>query len=142
VRFLNRPRNSANTMMAGWDDASLEGGVPHRTSPSISCTFFFHLAPSSAFHSLTLRTLLAIDSTSLGVSFLSIAAKINSPLLMVEMSCPSTVTEADLTRWITAELDQHVPVDWVASSILFMAACLVQGVVVGVARERQGICQY
>jgi len=84
-------------MVCKWVD------VPQRTSPSISVTFFFHFfSPSGSSQSLTFSTLLAMDSTSLGVSFLSTAAKTRRPFLMDEMSSPLTVTDADLTRCITA----------------------------------------
>ena len=68
----------------------------------MSCTFFFHFVPLSSSQSFTLSILLAMLSASLIVSSLPTAANTNRPLLMVEMSWPSTVTEADLTRWITA----------------------------------------
>lgn len=43
-----------------------------------------------------------MDSTSLVVSSLPIAAKISRPLPMVEIRFPSTVTDADLTLCMTA----------------------------------------
>lgn len=75
---------------------------PQRTSPSISWTLRFHLPPSSASHNLTFRILPAIDSTSFWVSSLATAARTNRPLPMVDTSWPSTVTEADFTRCMTA----------------------------------------
>ena len=79
-----------------------KGGVPHKTSPSISCTFFFHLTPESSSHNFTFKTLLAMDSASCWESSLPIAANMSRPLLIVDISWPSTVTEADFTRCITA----------------------------------------
>lgn len=76
--------------------------APQRTSPPMSCTLSRHFLPSSPSQNFALSTLPAMDSTSLVVSFLSTAAKTKRPLPMVLMSSPSTVTEADFTRWITA----------------------------------------
>ena len=103
------------TMMAGHDVRRSErrerdstGGqtrrdAPHKISPSMSWMLHFHFLPSSPSHSFTLRTLLAMDCASLAVSSLPMAAKIRRPLPMVEISWPSTVTEADLTLWMTAK---------------------------------------
>jgi hypothetical protein len=76
--------------------------APHSISPSMSLTLHFHFLPSSPSHNFTLSTLLAMDSTSLIVSSLPIAAKISRPLPMVEIRLPSTVTDADLTLCMTA----------------------------------------
>jgi len=72
----------------------------------MSRTLHFHFLPSSPSHSFTLSTLLAMDSASLVVSSLPTAAKMSRPLPMVEISCPSTVTEADFTLCMTAENGQ------------------------------------
>jgi hypothetical protein len=98
------------TMMVGHDarreehDRRHRQNAPHRISPSMSWTLHFHFLPSSPSQSFTLRTLLAMDWASLTVSSLPIAAKIKRPLPMVEMSWPSTVTDADFTLWMMAAL--------------------------------------
>ena len=60
------------------------------------------LLPSSSSHILNFRTLDAMASTSFWVSSLPTAAKTRMPLPMEEMRLPSTETDADLTRCITA----------------------------------------
>lgn len=75
---------------------------PHSTSPAISWTLCFHRPPCSSSHSFTFRTFAAMDSASFLVSSLPIAANTKRPLPIVEMSWPSTVTEADLTLCMTA----------------------------------------
>ena len=94
------------TMMAGYDVRRKEHNwenAPQRISPSMSWTLHFHFLPSSPSHNFTLRTLLAMDWASLAVSSLPMAAKIRRPLPIVEISWPSTVTDADFTLWITAK---------------------------------------
>ena len=82
----------------GWSCEEGNLYVPQRTSPSISLTPHFHLPPSSLSHNLAFRILLAMDSTSFWVPSLPMAASTSKPLPIVEISWPSTVTEADLTR--------------------------------------------
>jgi hypothetical protein len=99
--------------------------APHRISPSMSLTLHFHFLPSSPSHSFTLSTLLAMDSTSLVVSSLPIAAKMSRPLPMVEIRLPSTVTDADLTLCMTAG-DGQLPID---GSLMVWSCCLTLHVV-------------
>jgi hypothetical protein len=80
--------------------------LPHNTSPAMSCTLCFHRPPSASSQNFALRILDAMDSASFVVSSLPIAAKTRRPFPMLEINWPSIVTEADLTRWMTAVVYQ------------------------------------
>ena len=62
--------------------------------------------PVSSGHILSFKTLDAIASTSLRVSSGAIAAKTSTPFPIEEISCLSTVTEAEATRWRMAMIYQ------------------------------------
>lgn len=59
----------------------------------------FTRPPASSSHSRIFKTLAANDSTSFSVSPGATAAKTRIPFPTEEISCLSTVTEADSTRW-------------------------------------------
>lgn len=114
---MDAPRREADESELG-GERERRGNEPQRTSPSMSCTLFFHFLPSSPSQSFTLSTLLAIDSASFWVSSLPMAAKIKRPFPIVDMSCPSTVTDADFTRWMTAGIVRHWTEKWHRRSCL------------------------
>jgi hypothetical protein len=102
----------------------MHGHIPQRTSPPMSWTLHFHYSRldmsqmcwrwrrtrpggslESSSQNFVFKILPAMDSMSFSVSSLETAARTSRPLPMEDISWPSTVTEADLTRCIIAVPD-------------------------------------